>query len=106
MSDEYKVEDELLTVYLAYNGFNRPALVMGVPIMILLPLMFVAFFGGFIGFSFYGLKGLMPAGFSLLSIIVIRGMTENDPNALSLVSLKVKGFMIRKFSSIVAVRGR
>lgn len=107
MSDEsYEVNEELEYEYLSYNGYNRPALVMGVPLMVMLPLMFFAIFAGFIMITFFGLVGLIPPAMSLLSIIVIRALTENDPNALRVVAFKLKGTIIKIGKPVICIRGK
>lgn len=105
-ADDYKSSDDINNEYLTYNGYNRPALVMGVPLMILLPIMFVAFFSAFILINIFGLVGIIPAGICLLSIIIIRAITENDPNALTVLVFKLKGFFIRAGKPVLAVRGK
>lgn len=107
MSDQdYEKSDELQAEYLAYNGLNRPALVMGVPLMILLPILFVAMFSGFILSNIFGLVGLVPAGFCLLSIIVLRAMTEHDPNAISVAIFRGRGLLLKKGKAVIAIRGK
>ncbi|AXH60550.1 VirB3 family type IV secretion system protein [Providencia huaxiensis] len=100
------MNDEIDSEYLTYNGFNRPALVAGVPLMLMLPILGFAIFGGFIFVNIFGLFGIIPVGISLLSIIVIRAMTDNDPNALRVVRFNLKGFFIKLGKPILAVRGR
>lgn len=100
------MSNDIDSEYLTYNGFNRPALVAGVPLMLMLPVFAFAIFGGFICVNLFGLPGLIPPGMSLLSIIVIRAMTENDPNALRVVRFNLKGFFIKFGKPILAVRGR
>jgi len=46
-------------VYFTYNGLNRPAMVRGVPLMLLLSCGFIATFSGFIGVFFLGVFGLV-----------------------------------------------
>ena len=100
------MNDEIDSEYLSYNGFNRPALVAGVPLMIMLPLFAFAIFGGFIGISLFGLIGVLHIGFSVMMIIVIRAMTESDPNALKVIAFNLKGFFLKMGSPIFAVRGK
>lgn len=102
---DYQESDDLQAEYLAYNGFNRPALVMGVPMMILLPIMFVAMFSGFVFANMFGLVGLMPAGFCLLSVIVLRAMTEHDPNAINVAIFRARGLILKKGKAVIAIRG-
>lgn len=100
------MNDEIDSEYLTYNGFNRPALVAGVPLMLMLPILGFSIFGGFIFVNIFGLFGIIPVGLSLLSIIVIRAMTDNDPNALRVVRFNLKGFFIKLGVPILGVRGR
>lgn len=100
------MNDDIDSEYLSYNGFNRPALVMGVPLMLMLPIFAFAIFGTFIGVSLFGVVGIIPAGISILLIVVIRAMTENDPNALKVIAFNIKGFLIKFGSPILAVRGK
>lgn len=104
MSD-YQENDELNDIYLSYNGLNRPALVMGVPILLLLALLGIALITAIIGVNLFGLLGLVPAALCFLCIVVIRSLTESDPNALSVVSFKLKGFFLKLGSPVLRIKG-
>ncbi|WP_258086635.1 VirB3 family type IV secretion system protein [Xenorhabdus bovienii] len=104
MSD-YQENEELKDVYLTYNGLNRPALVMGVPIILLLSLLGTALITAIIGIKLFGLIGFIPAGICFLCIIIIRSLTENDPNSLKVISFKLKGFSLKAGSPVLRIKG-
>ncbi|HFE3207861.1 VirB3 family type IV secretion system protein [Providencia stuartii] len=104
MSD-YQENDELNDEYLTYNGLNRPALVMGVPILLLLSLFGIALVTALLGVHFFGLFGLIPAALCFLCIVIIKSLTESDPNALKVISFKFKGIALKRGSSILRVKG-
>lgn len=104
MSD-YQENEELNDVYLSYNGLNRPALVMGVPILMLLSLLGIALVTAIVGVNIFGLMGLIPAGMCFLCIVVIRSLTESDPNALTVASFKLKGFFLKFGSPVLRIKG-
>lgn len=104
MSD-YQESKELKDVYLTYNGLNRPALVMGIPILLLLALGLFSLITAFIGIKVFGLVGIIPTGICFLIGLLIRSLTESDPNALKVVSFKLKGVFLKLGSPILRVKG-
>lgn len=46
--------DKKVDEYITYNGFNRPALVMGVPLLLLLGIGMFGMFGFFLCFVLFG----------------------------------------------------
>lgn len=92
MEENKKVE------YITYNGFNRPALVFGVPLLLLVGLgMFalVGFFGMIILFDFF--KALIIPFLVGIILFIVRAMCETDPNAMRVAKLRLKG-LLKKFS--------
>ncbi|HCP8030924.1 TPA: VirB3 family type IV secretion system protein [Escherichia coli] len=97
--EEIKAAEELKTVYLTYNGLNRPAMIKGMPIipfiLCLLALM-VSFFIGILTIGFYGL--IIPSVI-IGVMIAIKQMCADDPNAMSARALKFKGLCLKGFRS-------
>ncbi len=90
------IHDELKEdAYLTYNGLNRPALVAGVPLMILLFTGLFAVLAGFPAIYFFKLKGLIiPAG-CFLFLFMVKLVCEDDPNALRIIRLNIMGFLLK-----------
>lgn len=106
MSEErYIKAPELEVQYLSFNGLNRPALIIGVPLMLLLPLLMVTMLSTFLLVHFFGLTGMMPVLFAAGIIFLVRILTENDPNALAVLKYRLKGLAVRKGKSMIAIRG-
>ncbi|WGM03939.1 VirB3 family type IV secretion system protein [Arsenophonus nasoniae] len=106
VSDErYRKAPELERQYLSFNGFNRPALIMGVPLMLLLPLLMVTMLSTFTLVHFFGLVGGIPILIAGIIIFLVRILTENDPNALAVLKCRLKGVVVRKGKSTIAIRG-
>ncbi|EPR9285179.1 VirB3 family type IV secretion system protein [Escherichia coli] len=82
-------------VFATYNGLNRPAMVMGVPLLLLLAVGFLAVFGGFTAMFFWGLSGLLVPALCFLFLFIIRLICENDPNALRVLKLQFKGMILK-----------
>ncbi|ECT8230231.1 conjugal transfer protein TraD [Salmonella enterica subsp. enterica serovar Enteritidis] len=82
-------------VFATYNGLNRPAMVMGVPLLLLLAVGFLAVFGGFTALYFWGLSGLLVPGLCFLFLFIIRLICENDPNALRVLKLQFNGMVLK-----------
>ena len=82
-------------VFATYNGLNRPAMVMGVPLLLLLAVGFLAVFGGFTAMYFWGISGLLVPALCFLFLFIIRLICENDPNALRVLKLRFKGIMLK-----------
>ncbi|ENG8827712.1 VirB3 family type IV secretion system protein [Salmonella enterica] len=81
--------------YASYNGMNRPALLMGIPLMPLLFGGFLMVFGGFLGLMTIGGYGLIFPSIVGLILFVIRLICEDDPNAMKIISWRLKGFCLR-----------
>lgn len=81
--------------YATYNGLNRPAMVMGVPLMLLLFSGFVAVFGGFGAIYLFGAKGLIVPSVLFLFLFIVRLFCDSDPNALRVLHLQFKGFLLK-----------
>ena len=82
-------------VFLSYNGLNRPAMVMGVPLMLFLSVGFLAVFGGFGCMFMWGISGLIFPALCFLFLFIVRIICENDPNALSVMNLQLKGYFLK-----------
>lgn len=104
MSD-YQENEELKDVYLTYNGLNRPALAMGVPILLMLTLAGIALITALVGMNLFGVVGLIPAGICFLIGLLVRSLTGSDPNALKVISFKFKGVALKLGSPILRVKG-
>ena len=57
----------------------------------------IAFISTTIGMFFLGVVGLV--------YFIIKVLCEDDPNAIGVVKLKIKGFFMYKFKKVLAVRG-
>ncbi|WP_323085857.1 VirB3 family type IV secretion system protein [Providencia alcalifaciens] len=102
---QYQENEELKDLYLTYNGLNRPALVMGVPILLLLALGLFSLITAFVGIRAFGLVGIIPAGVCFLFVLIIRSLTESDPNALKVIAFKFKGFALKLGSPVLRIKG-
>ncbi|EGH9360840.1 conjugal transfer protein TraD [Salmonella enterica] len=83
------------TLYLTYNGLNRPAMVRGVPLMLLLSCGFLATFSGFIAIYFIGVFGLIFPVFFGVFLLGVKVVCENDPNALRVLKLSLSGMLLK-----------
>ncbi|ENO8530929.1 VirB3 family type IV secretion system protein [Escherichia coli] len=81
--------------YATYNGLNRPAMVMGVPLLLLLAVGFIAVFCGFAAIYFWGGVGLIIPALCFLFLFIVRLFCDSDPNALRVLRLQLKGFMLK-----------
>ncbi|UCQ29608.1 VirB3 family type IV secretion system protein (plasmid) [Edwardsiella tarda] len=81
--------------YATYNGLNRPAMVAGVPLILLLVVGFLAVFGGFAAILLWGLSGLLVPSLCFLFLFIIRLICENDPNALRVLKLQLNGLFLK-----------
>lgn len=77
--------------YATYNGLNRPAMIMGVPLLLLLAVGFFAVFGGYAAIYIYGVKGFSVPVIAGFCLFAVRTACENDPNALEVIKLNLKG---------------
>lgn len=87
----------LNTLYLSYNGFNRPAMFRGIPLIpfvICLMALLLSFFIGVLTIGFYGL--IIPAIITGV-MLAIKQMCADDPNAMRLKSLQFKGLAMKAF---------
>lgn len=82
-------------VYFTYNGLNRPAMVRGVPLMLLLSCGFIATFSGFIGIYFLGIFGMVFPLFIGAFLFMVKVVCENDPNALRVLNLSLSGMFLK-----------
>jgi len=86
-------EDE--SFYMTYNGLNRPALVRGVPIMILIFTGLFIVLTGFPAIYFYSVKGLIIPAVSFIFLFIIKLSCEDDPNALRVIRLNTMGLALK-----------
>ncbi|MGL5290036.1 MAG: VirB3 family type IV secretion system protein [Aeromonas sp.] len=80
--------------YITYNGLNRPAMVMGVPLMLLLGMGFLGVFGTAILMSAFGVNAFIFTAIILLVTFAIKLTCENDPNALSVLKMNLNGVLL------------
>lgn len=80
--------------YATYNGLNRPAMIMGVPLMLLLTLGIVGLFGTFIFIAVAGAKGFIFTGCIFLIAFGVKLLCDKDPNALKVIKMNLKGRLI------------
>ncbi|EPC4825465.1 VirB3 family type IV secretion system protein [Salmonella enterica] len=85
------------TLYLSYNGFNRPAMFRGIPLIpfvICLMALLLSFFIGVLTVGFYGL--ILPA--VIIGVMMaIKQMCADDPAAMTLKYLQFKGLAMKAF---------
>lgn len=91
--------------YATYNGLNRPAMAMGIPLMLLLLLGFIGVFGTFLCLFMFGAKGFVFTAFIFLVTFALKLICEKDPNALDVVKMNMKGWFINLRQNI-AVMGK
>lgn len=90
------MDDFEKTSYATYNGMNRPALVMGMPIFFVLGMMIVAVLILFTVFPNYGMfPTIIIMGFLGLICFVVKLVCENDPNAIGVIKWRLRGFLLR-----------
>lgn len=80
---------------MTYNGFNRPALVSGIPLMLLLFTDFFAVLTGFPAIFLWGMKGLIIPAICALFLFIVKLACENDPNALRVIRLNLMGLLLK-----------
>lgn len=80
--------------YVSYNGMNRPALKMGIPLMPLLFGGFLIVFGGFGGLMLWGVYGFIFPVFVGLILFSLKIVCEDDPNGLEVIKWKVMGILL------------
>ena len=81
--------------YASYNGLNRVALVMGIPLM---PFLFGAFLSVFLGFPalmMWGIVGILIPAVVFLGLFILKLLCEDDPNAIDVIRWKIKGYFLR-----------
>ena len=94
------------SVYLTYNSLNKPALFAGVPLMMMVFLIGTFFFICFPLYMFFGkVVGSIPTAFLVIVYVITKISSENDPNAIKVILLKMKGFLQFKLKKILGVRG-
>lgn len=87
--------DEEKQKFASYNAMNRPALFMGIPLMIFISVAGVALVTGFPAMYFWGPKGLLVPSLFGLFLFVVKLICEGDPNALAVMKWRIKGKMLR-----------
>jgi len=93
-----EMDDKNIDEYITYNGFNRPALVMGVPLLFLLGLGMFAMFGFFLGLIIFGFfKAIIFPFISGVVFFIVRAMCETEPNAMRIAKLRFNGFLLKFF---------
>ncbi|MGL4928266.1 MAG: VirB3 family type IV secretion system protein [Plesiomonas shigelloides] len=81
-------------LYATYNGLNRPAMLMGIPLMLFLALGFIGVFGTFIAIFTFGAKGFAFTATVLLCGFGLKLLCEFDPNALNVIKMNMSGLLI------------
>ena len=83
------------TKYASYNGLNRVALVMGIPLMPFLIGAFLAVFLGFPALMMWGVVGILIPAVIFLGLFVLKLLCEDDPNAIDVIQWKIKGYFLK-----------
>lgn len=81
----------------SFNGMNRPAMVLGLPMLpALFTLMFIVF-SGFLGsFLEWGVYSLILPSIGVIYLLVIKIACEDDPNALAFIKWRAKAILIKQ----------
>ncbi|OOF77868.1 hypothetical protein BKG96_07550 [Rodentibacter caecimuris] len=81
----------------SFNGMNRPAMVLGVPMVaalfILSFMVATGFLGAFLNWGFYSL--ILPA-LGAIYLLFLKIICEDDPNALAFIKWRLKAILIKQ----------
>lgn len=98
--------NELEMGFLSYNGLNKPAFFAGIPLMLMVGLLSALLFICLPSYLLIGKVAGTVVAIILLAIYMFAKLScDNDPNALTVIKLKVLGFLRYKFKRILSVRG-
>ncbi|HBR1984830.1 TPA: VirB3 family type IV secretion system protein [Klebsiella quasipneumoniae subsp. quasipneumoniae] len=95
--EEIQAAEELNAVYLTYNGLNRPAMIRGIPLIPFILCFLALLISFFIGVLTIGFYGLIIPSFIIGVMIAIKQICADDPNAMSVKVLKIKGWCLKGF---------
>ncbi|EAV0955627.1 conjugal transfer protein TraD [Salmonella enterica] len=90
-----KANEHVSESFMTYNGFNRPALVAGIPLMLLLFTAFFAVLTGFPAIFLWGIKGIIIPVICALFLFIVKLACENDSNALRVIRLNLMGLLLK-----------
>lgn len=88
-------DDATMNTYITYNGFNRPAMIRGIPLMILIFSMMIAFFGGTISVYYFGAQGLMVPALLIPFLFTVKLVCEDDPNAMRSLLMNMQALVLK-----------
>lgn len=101
-----EANEETNTEYISYNSLNRPPMFFGVPIMVFVGLVSALFFIGFPLIIYVNaIVGALFGALVLVLFLFIKVSSENDPNAIDGIKLKLKGFAVYSFKKVLIIRG-
>lgn len=89
------MQDEERDQYASYNSLARKPLMFGMPIIPLIIGMLTMLPTGWLGLSFFGVKGLVFPAFIALGLLYIRVRSEEDSRAIDEMKWEAKGFLTR-----------
>nr|WP_319552176.1 conjugal transfer protein TraD [uncultured Vibrio sp.] len=81
--------------YAGYNSLARKPLMLGIPIIPLIMGALLMLITGWIGLSFFGVKGLVFPAFIALGLLYIRIRSMEDSRAIDDMKWEAKGFLTR-----------
>lgn len=81
--------------YASYNSLARKPLMLGIPIIPLIMGALLMLITGWIGLSFFGVKGLVFPAFIALGLLYIRIRSMEDSRAIDDMKWEAKGFLTR-----------
>ncbi|MGF6766189.1 type IV secretion system protein VirB3 [Paraburkholderia sp. GAS33] len=87
--------DEEKTLYSAYAGLSRTAMIWGVPLMAALGVFVCSVFASLLGAAMYGIGGLLFAFPGVPVMIFFKHICETDDQALRILWLEVVCFLHR-----------
>lgn len=87
---------ELEKTFPSFNGMNRPAMVLGIPMVEAnFVLCFVVFFGFLGSFLDWGKYSLILPSFGGLYLLFLKIVCEDDPNATAFIKWRIKAVLLK-----------
>ncbi|WP_372378896.1 conjugal transfer protein TraD [Vibrio natriegens] len=81
--------------YASYNSLARKPLMLGIPIIPLIMGALLMLIIGWVGLSFFGVKGLVFPAFIVSGLLYIRIRSMEDSRAIDDMKWEAKGFLTR-----------
>lgn len=100
MSDYH---EDIHTEYPTYNGMNRPAMILGAPLMPMVFCTLTVIFLAMIANLFIGVKAFFLVGLVLPIYFGLKTISENDDQAMKIYALEAK-WLLRRILSGAGLR--